>query len=277
VRTQWLNDWEQGFTDPERVGVALTEAIGTATGAVLPARDRMRQLTLADVQRVAAQRLVPDNRTVGTYLPTDAPRRAPARQLVDVAPMVQGYKGDAAVAQAEAFDPTPANLDARTGQHPARRPEGGAAAQGHARRHGAGPAGAALRRREQPARPGHGGGLDRRPDRQGRRRHDPRQQISDAFDKLQAEVGFGASGQTLTANITTVRQHLPAVMELVGKLLRDPAFPADRWTSAAASWLAGVSRAAQRARCGGQQCCCSATATPTRAVTCATPPASTRR
>ena len=28
VRTQWLNDWDQGFSDPERVGVALSEAIG---------------------------------------------------------------------------------------------------------------------------------------------------------------------------------------------------------------------------------------------------------
>ena len=45
-----------------------------------------------------------------------------------------------------------------------------------------------------------------------------RTQISDAFDKLQAEVGFGASGQSLTVGITTVRQHLPAVVALVGAL-----------------------------------------------------------
>jgi zinc protease len=80
VRTQWLNDWEQGFSDPERVGVALSEAIGNGDWRLyFLARDRMRALTLADVQRVAAQRLVPDNRTVGTYLPTDAPAARPTR------------------------------------------------------------------------------------------------------------------------------------------------------------------------------------------------------
>jgi zinc protease len=48
-----------------------------------------------------------DNRTVGTYQPTDAPERAPQAARVDVAAMVAGYKGDANAAQAEAFDPTP--------------------------------------------------------------------------------------------------------------------------------------------------------------------------
>ena len=42
------------------------------------ARDQVKRVTLADVQRVAAQRLRADNRTVATYLPTPKPERAPA-------------------------------------------------------------------------------------------------------------------------------------------------------------------------------------------------------
>jgi zinc protease len=72
-------------------------------------------LTLADVQRVADERLVRDNRTVG-LLP--AHRQAPARAGPACAAtwpaLVKDYKGDPAVTQAEAFDATPANLDART-------------------------------------------------------------------------------------------------------------------------------------------------------------------
>jgi zinc protease len=249
VRTQWLNDWEQGFSDPERVGVALSEAIGNGDWRLyFLARDRMRQVTLADVQRVAQQRLVPDNRTVGTYLPTDSPRRAPDPQRVDVAPMVQGYKGDAAAAQAEAFDATPANLDARTqastlpsGLKVALLPKGTRGATVQAR--------LVLRFGDVDSLRGQGmavammGGLI---DKGGAGL--TRTQISDAFDKLRADVGFGASGQTLTVGITTVRQHLPAVVALVGRLLREPAFPADALDERRRQLLAAVE--AQRSEPG---------------------------
>ena len=262
VRTQWLNNWDQGFADPEQVGVALSEAIGNGDWRLyFLARDRMRALKLADVQRVATQYLVADNRTVGTYLPTDNPQRAPAPALVAVAPLVKDYRGDAAVAQAEAFDATPANLDARTqlfalpnaqGVKEAKAAIGPSGASGlklallpkgtrggtvHARLtlrfgdvqslHGQGMAvsmmGALMDKG--------GAGLSRT-------------QISDAFDKLRAEVGFGAGGQTLSVGITTVREHLPAVVALVGRLLREPAFAADALDERRSQTLAGI--AAQR-------------------------------
>jgi zinc protease len=75
-----------------------------------------------------------------------------------------------------------------------------------------------------------------------------RAQISDAFDKLQAEVGFSAGGQTLHVNITTVRQHLPAVVALVGRLLKEPALPAEALDERRRQLLAGI--AAQRAEPG---------------------------
>ncbi len=225
VRTQWLNDWNQGFADPERVGIALSEAIGNGDWRLyFLARDRMRALKLADVQRVAASRLLADNRTVATYLPTEAPQRAPAPVLVDVAPLVKDYKGDAAVAQAEAFDATPANLDARTqlGSLPsglkwALLPKGTRGATVQAR--------LLLRFGDEASLLGQGmavsmmGGLI---DKGGAGMS--RAQISDAFDKLRADVSFSAGGQSLSVNISTVREHLPAVVALVGRLLREPAF-----------------------------------------------------
>ncbi len=249
VRTQWLNDWDQGFSDPERVGVALSEAIGNGDWRLyFLARDRMRALQLADVQRVATAMLLPDNRTVATYLPTDAPRRAPDPVLVDAAPMVKGYKGDAAVAQAEAFDATPANLDARTqagtlpsGLKTALLPKGTRGARVQAR--------LVLRFGDVDSLRGQGmavsmlGGLI---DKGGAGLS--RAQISDAFDKLRAEVSFSASGQGLSVGITTVRQHLPAVVALVGRLLREPAFPADALDERRRQLLAAI--AAQRSEPG---------------------------
>jgi len=249
VRTQWLNDWEQGFSDPERVGVALSEAIGNGDWRLyFLARDRMRALKLADVQRAAQAYLVPDNRTVGTYLPADALRRSPDPALVDAAPMVKGYRGDAALAQAEVFDATPANLDARSqrsalasGLQVALLPKGTRGATVQAR--------LVLRFGDVDSLRGQGmavaamGGLI---DKGGAGLS--RAEISDAFDRLRADVGFGASGQTLTVGITTVRQHLPAVVALVGRLLREPAFPADALDERRRQLLAAV--AAQRSEPG---------------------------
>ena len=249
VRTQALNDWNQGFSDPERVGVSLSEAIGSGDWRLyFLERDRLRTLALADVQRVATTLLLPDNRTVGSYLPTDEPRRAPAPTRVDVAPLVQDYQGDAAVAQAEAFDPTPANLDARTqlatlpsGLKLALLPKGTRGGTVHAR--------LTLRfgddtslRGQAMAISAMGGLIDKGGAGMSRA------QISDAFDQLRAQVGFSAGGQGLSVGITTVREHLPAVVALVGKLLRAPDFPADALEERRRQLLASV--ASQRSEPG---------------------------
>ena len=117
ARTQWLNDWDNGFNDPEVVGVALSDAIARGDWRLyFLQRDQVKALTVADLQRVAEAHFKRANRTVGTYLPEAQPQRAPAPARVDVAALVKGYKGQPALAQAEAFEATPAQLDART-QH----------------------------------------------------------------------------------------------------------------------------------------------------------------
>jgi zinc protease len=248
ARTMWLNEWELGFTDPERVGVQLSESIGTGDWRLFfLQRDQVRLIQLADVQRVAATWLRQDNRTVGIYLPTAVPDRAPLGQRVDVAALVKDYRGDAAVAQAEAFDPTPANLDARTqlsslndgpgrpGVRIALLPKGTRGGVVHARlrlRYGS----------EQSLRGlgtvgGMAGSLI---DKGGAGM--TRQQIADAFDRLQAEVGFSASDQTLTVGITTKGDRLPEVITLVGRLLREPDLSPQALDELQRQFLAGLER-----------------------------------
>ena len=48
------------------------------------------------------------------YIPTKQPDRAEVPPTPDVVAMLKGYKGDAAVATGEAFDPSPANVENRT-------------------------------------------------------------------------------------------------------------------------------------------------------------------
>ena len=228
AKVQSANDWEKGFNDPERVGVALSEAIGNGDWRLyFLARDRMKALTLADVRRVASTWLVADNRTVGLYLPTDKPQRAPAPTLVDVAPLVKDYKGQANLAQAEAFDPTPANLQARTqvfalptGLKVALLPKGTRGNMVEARLQLHYGAESSLRGQASAARV-----LGNLFDKGGAGMS--RAQIADAFDALRAQVGFSTGGQTLSVSISTVKDKLPQVIALVGKLLRAPDLPAD--------------------------------------------------
>ncbi len=227
ARAKWLNEWNRRFTNAESVGVALSETIGQGDWRLFfLQRDRVRDLKLADVQRVAAEVLLPANRVLGTYLPTEQPVRAPAPEKVDLAAALKGYKGDAAAVQAEAFSPTPANIDARTqrfalqsGMKVALLPKGSRGQVVQAR--------LTLRYGDERSLFGRGdvpgftaGLLDRGTGKLSR------QQIQDRFEALQAQVHFGGDDAATTVGITTTRDKLPAVIALVGEVLRDASFPA---------------------------------------------------
>ena len=223
ARTQLLNEWDKGFTDPEVVGVQLSSAIGMGDWRLyFLERDHVRKVTLADVNRVATERLKRDNRTVGVYLPTVKPERAPTPQAVDVAALVKDYKGDAQVAAAEAFDASPANLDARTrtsslasGMKVAllAKSSRGKVVQARLRLNygdvaslqGQATSGSLLAALLDKG----GGGLSR-------------QQFSDRLDKLQAQVSFGADAQALVVTLQTRREQLPELIALVASVLREP-------------------------------------------------------
>ncbi len=241
ARVQWLNAWEKGFADPEVVGVELSEQIALGDWRLyFLRRDQVKQATLADVQRVATTWLRPDNRTVALYEPTAEPQRAPTPARVAVAALVKDYRGDPNVAQVESFDATPANLDQRTqtgalpsGLKWALLPKGtrGRAVQARLTLHVGDLASlegqdttasflAAL--------------LDKGTTTLSR------QQLSDRFDQLRADVSFSGSGQTLNVRVSTVREHLPAVVELLGQVLRQPGLPEAGMDEVRRQWLASI-------------------------------------
>ena len=104
ARTKWLKGWEQTFNNPEAIGLTLSESVAQGDWRMFfLARDRVREVKLADVQRVASQRLIADNRTLAVYLPTEKPVRAPAPQRVDMAQAMRELKP----AQAAGRGPAP--------------------------------------------------------------------------------------------------------------------------------------------------------------------------
>jgi zinc protease len=77
-------------------------------------RDRLAAVTADDVNRVAKTYFKVQNRTIGRFIPVDQPQRLSVPAVESIAAIVENYKGGNAIASGEEFDPSPANIDART-------------------------------------------------------------------------------------------------------------------------------------------------------------------
>ena len=112
---QLLEQIELTLNNSERVGLAAQRLGGHGRLApALPASRPARTVKTADVQRVGANYFKPLEPHRGPVLPdaTARARRDPGD--ADVAALVKDYKGDAVASVGEAFDPSPANIEART-------------------------------------------------------------------------------------------------------------------------------------------------------------------
>jgi zinc protease len=114
ARTRLLNATEQSLKNSSRVGLNLSEWGSMGDWRLLFLnRDRVERVTPEDVARVAKLYLKPSNRTTGKFIPEDAPDRTVVPATPDVEAALRNYTGKAAVEDGEAFDPTPANIEAR--------------------------------------------------------------------------------------------------------------------------------------------------------------------
>ncbi len=227
VRAKALRQFDVTFNDPQKLGVAISESIALGDWRLFfLQRDRWRKVTAADVQRVALEYLKPSNRTVGQFIPDAKPDRAPAPPTVDVAAMVRDYKGDASVSAGESFDPTPANLEARTqrfvlpnGMKVALLPKKtrGETVQIQLRLH----TGDEASLKGMSPR----GGLAAAMLSLGTKKRN-RQAFEDTLDQLRAKLTIGGSETETSARGETVRSHLPDLLRLAAEALREPAFPA---------------------------------------------------
>jgi zinc protease len=243
VRTKFLKDFDQTVNDPQAFGVNLSEWIALGDWRLFFLhRDRWRKLTPDDVTRVAVDYLKPSNLTLGTFVPEAKPDRAPAPVAVDVGALVADYKGDAAVAAGEAFDPSPANLEARTqrvklanGMTLAMLPK---KTRGEIVRF-------SLRLRFGTEESLKGtppiGSLAGSMLSLGTRER-PRQAFDDALDALRAKVSFGGSSTQASASGETVRANVAPTLRLVAEAMRTPAFDAGEFDKLVRAGLASIEK-----------------------------------
>ncbi len=107
--------FDQLLASPQGLCLALSDFIAGGDWRLLfLQRDRVDALTLEQVNAVASTWIKPSNRTLGRFIPTDAPDRAPLATRTDPEAQLKDFKPHATLAAGEAFDSTPAGLDKRS-------------------------------------------------------------------------------------------------------------------------------------------------------------------
>jgi zinc protease len=231
------------LTNSNQVGTVLSQSIAVGDWRLLfLQRDRLAKVTPEEVTRVAKHYLKQSNRTIGLYIPTTQPERTEIPPTPNVAEVVRSYQRSQTVAQGEAFDPTPQNIEKRVQR--SQLPCGVKVALLRKKTRGE------MAHLELTLRYGNkkslrgytsAAGLLAELMTRGTKKH-TRQQLQDDLDKLKARVSTGTgglglaslllgagSGGQVTFSIECPRDNLPAVLGLLGEMLREPTFPPEEF------------------------------------------------
>ena len=230
AKNQLLKQYELMLNSSERVGMGITSYVAMGDWRLLfLRRDRLKAVTVEDVQRVAAAYLKTSNRTVGVYTPTADADRAEIPATIGLTDALDAYAGAEAVSEGEVFEASPENIESRVTRTVIgsglklsllpKRTRGGTvyvsltfhigSLEALRGKRTAGVFAAAMLQRGTA--------------------HHTRQQLRDAFDNLQASVNIGGGPTEVGGSIETTGPNLAATLALVGEILREPSFPAEEF------------------------------------------------
>ena len=237
ARTRLLNDFEKVERDSGQLVSALSEfsAIGDWRLFFLY-RDRLRKVTVADVQQAAEHYFKQSNRVLGVFVPTAQPDRAVIPPPPDVAAEVKDYHGGGTVALGERFDPSPQNIEKRLVRSQAangidlallpKQTRGSRVIARLGLHYGDEKA---LTNRDVACELA-GAMLTRGTKERGRA------EFKEALEKLNATVSISAEG----ASIDVRRENLVPALRLVAEALREPAFAQSEFDELKRAVLAGT-------------------------------------
>jgi zinc protease len=226
AKTRILKNIELEMADSQSVALDLSEYYSQGDWRLMfLQRDRIKNVTEADVLRVAKAYLKESNRTLAAFIPTKNPDRAEIPATPDVAAALKNYKGSATVSEGEAFDPSPANIESRVQRSSLpgglkmallpKKTRGGTVVASVTIRFGdekavfgksavAGITGSLLMRGT---------------------KNKSRQQIQDEMDRLKTQMGVSGGATSASATMETTEANLPGALKLAAEVLREPAFP----------------------------------------------------
>ena len=227
AKASLLSEIDKIINNPQRLAVQLSESIANGDWRLFFLhRDRIENLTVADLQKVGLNYFKESNRTLGQFVPTSAPDRSNLPEPVDVAKLLSDYKGKIAATEGEVFDISPANIEKRTQRLALangmkliltpKKTRGETVSGNFTLRFGdetslfnqatnsSLTAGLLMR----------GAGNLKRAE------------ISAKLDELKTQIQVNGGGQSVTVRFDTLRKNLPEVLNLISDILRKPAFDA---------------------------------------------------
>jgi zinc protease len=199
-------------------------------------RDRLDQLTLADVQAYLKKYYLTSNRTVGVFIPDKSAERVVVSERPDVAALVKGYKGQATVAGtgtvAGTFEATIPNIKKST-------------------EYGSEPGGMQYALLKKPVkgdkifanfilRVGDEGSLTGKNSipmltaamlRTGTTTR-TKKDINDQLDKLKSSINIssGSGGSTINVSLVTDKENCMAALDVLGDVLLHPVFDSNEFS-----------------------------------------------
>ena len=237
ARTKLKNDVEQLLASSRSLAIALSEMIALGDWRLLFVyRDQLEKVQRADVQRVATEYLRPANRTLGLFHRRPSLRKSPIPRAPELDTLLANLSDANDVAAGEAFEPTPANIEARiirqslpSGMKLALLPkktrgervfaqlglQWGDEASKANRNVACSLASAMLAR----------GTLKQ-----------TRAELRDELDRLRAKVSVSVDG----VSIETVRANLPDALRLAAEMLREPSFPMEEFEQVKRQMLVSI-------------------------------------
>ncbi len=226
ARTRLLNRTEQSLKNSSSAALGLSEWSSMGDWRLLFLnRDRVEQVTAEDVARAAKTYLKASNQTIGKFIPEDKPDRTVIAPAPDLEATLRNYTGKAAVEEGEAFNPTPANIEARairvtlpSGIKMVLLPK--------KNRGGVVTAQLELHFGDESSLFGNATAAQMAAGLLGRGTvQHTRQQLQDEMDRLKIQVRATGSLTGANANVTAARATLPDALRLAAEILRQPSFP----------------------------------------------------
>ncbi len=236
TRTALHNESEKALANAESIGVQLSEYIALGDWRLFfESRDQIDKVTAEQVAAASKKYYRRDNRTVGIFLPEDNPQRAEIPAAPTVAEVMKDFKAQADNNVSEAFDPSQANIDARTKIVQV----GGVKVALLAKKNRGETVNVALRLH-----------LGNEKDLRGQQTNAAiaarmlmrgttkltRAQLADELDRLKVSGGVSGPG----ASFQTTRPNLEGALRLVAHVLKEPSFPQNEFGQLIAQSVTGI-------------------------------------
>ena len=218
---------DQIFRNSSYLGLYMSEYIGAGDWRLaFINRDRVEAATLEQVNKAADTYLIPSNRTMGRFYPTETPVRVSIPHTEGVEALVTAYKGREDMGTGEAFDVSYDNIQSRLEQgtmsngiqygYIEKLNRGNNVTLSFSIRNGD-----VNSLQDKGVIPSFTASMLNK----GTKTRS-RQQIEDELSQLKSSIYFSGRGGNAYASISTTRENLMASLELMADMLKNPAFDA---------------------------------------------------